>query len=109
MNLFEYAWLIPLLPLGAFAFITFFSPFYRNKNVSSGVAIGAMLLATILAWGVAAQGASSGFGPVEAVHAGAEAEPGGEATGEGEPAAEEEHAEEGGAAAEEEHAEEGAH
>ncbi|MEA2984500.1 MAG: NADH-quinone oxidoreductase subunit, partial [Alphaproteobacteria bacterium] len=61
MNLFELAWLIPLLPLGAFAFITFFSPIYRSKGVSSSVAIGAMLLATILAWGVAWQGGSTGF------------------------------------------------
>jgi proton-translocating NADH-quinone oxidoreductase chain L len=62
VNLFEFAWLIPLLPLAAFAFITFFSPFYRSKSISSGVAIGAMLLATILAWSIGAQGATEGFG-----------------------------------------------
>ncbi len=61
MNLFEFGWLIPLLPLGAFALITFFSPFYRSKHISSGIAIGAMLLATILAWGIGAQGATDGF------------------------------------------------
>ncbi len=62
MSLFDLAWLIPLLPLAAFVFITILSPFYRAKNISSGVAIGAMVLATILAWGVLFQGASSGFG-----------------------------------------------
>ena len=70
MNLFDLAWLIPLLPLAAFAFITFFSPFYRTKQVSSSVAIGAMLLATLLAWGIAWQGATTGFGPAETAPAG---------------------------------------
>src|ERR687886_1870288 len=65
MNFFQFAWLIPLLPLAAFAFITVLSPFYRDKNISSTVAIGAMVLATALAWGVAWQGASSGFGGAE--------------------------------------------
>src|SRR5919202_554431 len=65
MNFFQFAWLIPLLPLAAFAFITVLSPFYRDKNISSTVAIGAMVLATLLAWGVAWQGASSGFGAAE--------------------------------------------
>ncbi|HSH80714.1 MAG TPA: NADH-quinone oxidoreductase subunit L [Herpetosiphonaceae bacterium] len=88
MSFFDYAWLIPLLPLAAFAFITFFSPLYRSKNVSSGVAIAAMLLATLLAWGVAFEGATAGFGAAgaEAAHTETEA---GEA-GEGE-----EHAAEG--------------
>src|ERR687886_14371 len=65
MNFFQFAWLIPLLPLVAFAFITVLSPFYRDKNISSTVAIGSMVLATALAWGVAWQGASSGFGGAE--------------------------------------------
>src|ERR687886_3012139 len=65
MNFFQFAWLIPLLPLAAFAFITVLSPFYRDKNISSTVAIGSMVLATALAWGVAWQGASSGFGGAE--------------------------------------------
>src|SRR5919199_16558 len=65
MNFFQFAWLIPLLPLAAFAFVTVLSPFYRDKNISSTVAIGAMVLATALAWGVAWQGASSGFGGAE--------------------------------------------
>ena len=65
MNFFQFAWLIPLLPLAAFVFITVLSPFYRDKNISSTVAIGAMVLATLLAWGVAWQGASSGFGEAE--------------------------------------------
>lgn len=62
MSFIDLAWLIPLLPLGAFVFITFFSPFYRSKGVSSNIAIAAMVIATILAWGVAWQGASAGFG-----------------------------------------------
>jgi len=61
MDFFTLAWLIPLLPLAAFVFITFFSPLYRSRVISGGVAIGAMLVATILAWGILFQAASTGF------------------------------------------------
>src|SRR5687768_6689159 len=76
MSLFDYAWLIPILPLAAFVFITFLSPIYRDKHVSSTVAIGAMALATLLAFGVAAEGATAGFGQAEVAE---HAEEGGEA------------------------------
>jgi proton-translocating NADH-quinone oxidoreductase chain L len=61
MDFFALAWIIPLLPLAAFVFITLFSPFYRSRVISGSVAIVAMLLATVLAWGVLAQAATTGF------------------------------------------------
>ncbi len=76
MDFFALAWLIPLLPLGAFVFITFFSPLYRSRIISGSVAIVAMLIAVVLAWGILFQAASAGFGagseshaaPAEAAH-----------------------------------------
>lgn len=67
MDFFNLAWLIPLLPLGAFLFITCCLPLYRSKQVSDTVAIAAMLAATILAWGVLLRGATRGFQCVPAV------------------------------------------
>ncbi|HEX6290325.1 MAG TPA: NADH-quinone oxidoreductase subunit L [Herpetosiphonaceae bacterium] len=61
MNFFELAWLIPLLPLAAFVFITLLSPFYRSRVISGWVAILAMLAATGLAWGILFQSAAAGF------------------------------------------------
>src|SRR3954447_14726691 len=81
MSFFQLAWLIPLLPLAAFLIITFFSPFYRTRQISSGIAIGAMLIATLLAWGVAAEGASGGFGAPAAETTSAAPESGSEFTG----------------------------
>ncbi len=67
MNVYDLAWLIPLLPLGAFVFITFFAPLYRSRTISAWAAIAAMLAATGLAWGILFQGATAGFGPAEQV------------------------------------------
>src|SRR5687768_18605547 len=69
MPFFQLAWLIPVLPLAAFVFITLFSPLYRVKTASSTVAILAMLIATLLAWGLLWQGATQGFGPAETASA----------------------------------------
>lgn len=64
MNFFELAWLIPLLPLAAFVFITVLSPFYRNRLISGWVAITLMGAATVLALGVLLQAAGpEPFGP----------------------------------------------
>jgi NADH-quinone oxidoreductase subunit L len=65
MSFLDLAWLIPLLPLAAFVFITFFGPLYRSRIISGWVAIAAMLAATALAWGILFQGATAGFGPAE--------------------------------------------
>jgi NADH-quinone oxidoreductase subunit L len=70
MNFFELAWLIPLLPLGAFVFITLLSPFYRNRLVSGWVAITLMGVATALALGVLLQ--TAGPEPFGAEPAGTE-------------------------------------
>src|SRR5574341_505699 len=43
--------LIPLVPLLAFAAIVLFT--HRNNRLSSNVAIGAILLSTLIGWGVA--------------------------------------------------------
>ncbi len=46
----QYAWLIPLLPLAAFAVIIFFTG--RNRLLSAGVAIAAMVLSTMISTGI---------------------------------------------------------
>ncbi|GAC1384893.1 MAG: NADH-quinone oxidoreductase subunit L [Herpetosiphon sp.] len=71
MSFFELAWLIPLLPLLAFLITTFFSPLYRDKRTTVIIAVGLMVVATFIAWGVLLQGASGGFGTSPAEHAGA--------------------------------------
>ena len=76
MDFFALAWIIPLLPLGAFVFITLFSPLYRSRVISGSVAIVAMLIAVVLAWGILFQAATAGFdaggeshaAPAEAAH-----------------------------------------
>lgn len=65
MNFFELAWLIPLLPLATFLLITFVPPIFGSKRNSAVIGVGLMALATVLAWGVLFQGATSSFGPAE--------------------------------------------
>jgi NADH-quinone oxidoreductase subunit L len=85
MDFFALAWIIPLLPLGAFVFITFLSPLYRSRVISGSVAIVAMLLAVILAWGILFQSATAGFDSSGATTEQVEA-PSAESHGEGEAA-----------------------
>jgi NADH-quinone oxidoreductase subunit L len=49
----QYAWLIPLLPLASFLIISF-TPIRRNRLASGWLAIGMMLLTTLLALGLLA-------------------------------------------------------
>ncbi|MBA3943784.1 MAG: NADH-quinone oxidoreductase subunit L [Herpetosiphonaceae bacterium] len=75
MTFFDWAWMIPLLPLVAFVVITFFAPLYKDKRTTAIIAVVLMVLATFIAWGVLLQGARSGFGaaPAEAQVTGGEA------------------------------------
>lgn len=63
MDFFAIAWLIPLLPLLACVVITLLAPFYRNRLISAWLAIGALLIATLLAWGLLLQGVTTLFAP----------------------------------------------
>ncbi|MGB8646544.1 MAG: NADH-quinone oxidoreductase subunit L [Anaerolineae bacterium] len=54
----DYAWLIPLFPLLAFALIVFFTR--RNHRTSAYTAIGGMVLAMLVAYGVFAEALSRG-------------------------------------------------
>ncbi|WP_026371007.1 NADH-quinone oxidoreductase subunit L [Kallotenue papyrolyticum] len=69
MDFFAIAWLIPLLPLLAFVAITLLAPFYRSRLISAWLAIGAMLIATLLAWGLLIQGVATLFAPGHSEHA----------------------------------------
>ncbi len=61
---FAWAWLIPVLPLLAFAVITLLPPIGRSRQASATVAILALFVSTLLAWGVLFLGATQGFGPI---------------------------------------------
>ena len=61
MDPFSLAWLIPIFPLAAFVFITFLSPLYKDRRISSWLTIIMMGLAVLLALGVLLQAATAGF------------------------------------------------
>ena len=61
-DIFAWAWLIPLLPLLAFAIITLILPIGRSRRGSIRVALLALVLSTVLAWSVLYAGATQGFG-----------------------------------------------
>jgi NADH-quinone oxidoreductase subunit L len=72
MPFFDIAWLIPLLPLAAFALITLVPAIGRSRKASYSTAIGLLAISTIIAWGVLFQGAIEKF-PTAPTAAAAEA------------------------------------
>ncbi len=71
MPFFDLAWLIPLLPLAAFALITLVPAIGRSRQASYTTAIAMLAVATVLAWGVLAQAATEGFPTAPATEASA--------------------------------------
>ncbi|HYF61347.1 MAG TPA: NADH-quinone oxidoreductase subunit L, partial [Herpetosiphonaceae bacterium] len=59
MPFFDIAWLIPLLPLAAFALITLVPAIGRSRKASYSTAIGLLAISTIIAWGALFQAATT--------------------------------------------------